>query len=146
MAEKSNRRRVLLINPRFQLSILFHGILLIVIVTSLFYFYESFFLFQVSRTVIEQRATGNDLVEAIEALHSSMFPWFLVVLIGTSFIITAFLLFFSHRIAGPIYHAVNYLNSVGDDRKNIRRITFREKDYFHELAEAINRAVPKSED
>lgn len=139
----ANRRRILLINPRFQISVMFQGLLLIVIVTALFYFYETFFLFQVSQIVIEKRGTEANLVEAIENLHSLMFPWFIMVLVAVSFIIMSFLLFFSHRIAGPIYHAVNYLNSVGENAKNKRFITFREKDYFHELAEAINRALPK---
>jgi len=139
------RRRILLINPRFQVSVIFQGLLLVVIVTALFYFYESLLLLRMTETVRAAGTTGGDsavIVNAIENLHSEMVPWFVMVLVAVSFVIISFLLFFSHRIAGPIYHASNYLNAVGENRKNIRRIGFREKDYFHELADAINRAIP----
>jgi hypothetical protein len=138
----ANRRRILLINPRFQISVMIQGLLLIVFITALFYFYETFFLYQVSQIVIEGRGAQGDLIAKIESLHTRMFPWFILVLVAVSFIIMSFLLFFSHRIAGPIYHVVNYLNAVGENPKNKRLITFREKDYFHELAEAINVALP----
>lgn len=140
-----NRRRILLINPRFQISVMVHGLLLIVLITAMFYFYETFFLYQVNEIVHRHADVPPSLAGDIENLHSMFFPWFVLILFATSFVIMSFLLFFSHRIAGPIYHAVNYLNAVAKNPNVIRKVGFREKDYFHELADAINLAIPKPE-
>lgn len=146
-------RRIYLIDPRFQLSVIFHGLLVVAIVTVMFYFYVSMFLFRVNElassfetTTVTAGATQPSLVIAIEQLHNTMFPWFVIVILSTGIVIMAFLLFFSHRIAGPIYHAVNYLNAVAKNPKSRRHIVFRDKDYFHELADALNRALPADSD
>lgn len=146
MAKKHQTRLILLINPRFQWTVVLQGLCLIVLVTAQFYLYETFFMIKISQLVMDNSGAESHLVSKINDLHALIFPWFLICVAVTSFIILGFLFFFSHRVAGPLYHAVKYLNDVADDPKNIRQVKFREHDYFPELAEAINRAIPAAKD
>jgi len=50
----------------------------------------------------------------------------------------------SHKIAGPIYRMINFVNSVAEGNyKN--RLKLRKKDELKDLAEAINKLVDKLE-
>lgn len=140
--DPSNRRRILLINTRFQVSMMIYAVLMITLVSAIFYFYETFFLFQISEIVMDKAGPESELMRSIETLHSVVFPWFVLAVIATALIIMSFITFLSHRIAGPIYHAEMYLNQIAKDPSKKRRIKFREKDYFHELAAAVNAAIP----
>lgn len=44
MAKKHQTRLILLINPRFQWTVVLQGLCLIVLVTAQFYLYETFFI------------------------------------------------------------------------------------------------------
>lgn len=49
--------------------------------------------------------------------------------------------YMSHRIAGPVFKATRYLNEVAETG-NRYNLTFRQQDFFVELADAINKAIP----
>lgn len=52
--------------------------------------------------------------------------------------------YMSHRIAGPVFKATRYLNEVAEKGTKYN-LTFRKQDFFVELAEAINKAIPPPE-
>lgn len=49
--------------------------------------------------------------------------------------------YMSHRIAGPVFKATQYLREVAETG-NRRTLAFRQHDFFLDLAEAINQALP----
>lgn len=49
--------------------------------------------------------------------------------------------YMSHRIAGPVFKATRYLNQVAETGTKYN-LTFRKQDFFNELADAINKAIP----
>ncbi len=49
--------------------------------------------------------------------------------------------YMSHRIAGPVFKATKYLNGVAESGTKYS-LSFRKQDFFNELADAINKAIP----
>ena len=68
----------------------------------------------------------------------------LLVIVGwqIGYIITMFVIciFFSHKIAGPLYKLNIYLRKIANN-ENVDRMRFRKGDYFPELADSFNDAV-----
>ena len=51
-------------------------------------------------------------------------------------------IFFSHKVAGPLYKLNQYLLKIAND-EHVDEIRFRKGDYFPELADSFNNAVEK---
>ncbi|RLD16475.1 MAG: hypothetical protein DRI36_05630 [Caldiserica bacterium] len=64
--------------------------------------------------------------------------------IASIIIVGIFMIFYSHRIAGPVYRLRKSLEKVAEGDYSVR-ITFRKKDEFKELAEAFNKMVDSLE-
>jgi methyl-accepting chemotaxis protein len=66
----------------------------------------------------------------------------LIVLVLTAFVIMFFGLYFSHKIAGPVFKLKRYLKALGDGNF-AEEIQFRRTDYLEELQIIVNRLVDK---
>ena len=64
---------------------------------------------------------------------------FVVSSVILSIILCTFGLFFSHRIAGPIYRIQKVFNEASQDNQRIDRIKFRHDDFFQEIPTAMNK-------
>jgi sensor histidine kinase YesM len=71
---------------------------------------------------------------------------FLVLLhLGITCLTFFICVFFSHKIAGPLYTLQNHLKQIKAG-KNPVKLTFRKGDYFQELAEDVNQTFDFLED
>ena len=66
----------------------------------------------------------------------------MTVLALTALVILIFGIFFSHKIAGPVFKLKRYLNSIKEGNFS-ERVKFRKSDYLEELEQILNRAVAK---
>ena len=84
----------------------------------------------------------------IKEQRETMTNIFLFVSIFISFVIGMWGLFFSHRIAGPLYRLRRYFTeataSVNSEQK-LSPIFFRQNDFFLEVPESINDYLKKAD-
>ena len=66
--------------------------------------------------------------------------FFFAFVLLTTFITGYFSLYFSNKIAGPIYNIERILDAHESNQKNVQ-IKLRKNDYFLSLAEKINRLL-----
>lgn len=127
--------RQFLINEHFQISFLkqlsaFSVLLLLIQAGFILYFKHSF-----SQMLIQIGLTQTDML--VQFLDKQTFFLFWTSLsINSIFILVVMYvgLKLSQKIAGPIRRTMEYLQSDND-----RPLSFRKGDYFHELADAINK-------
>ncbi len=136
-AKKTNRTKYLL-EPQFQKSLLRYTCI-IMIVTTLIYYFAIQFVFS---TFIDKGASlglPNDHIffTFVRDQESSMNWTFLVTAVFSAFVIFGYGLYFSHRVAGPIYKLRLHLKSLRTG-KTVEPIQFRNADFFKDLAEEIN--------
>lgn len=128
------KRTTYLINPKFQIkfSLFFVGLILI---SSLIY---PFTIYDLLTSFIEYTAKHSTVASGQLADKRSS----LLVILGLwelGFLLMVFIIciFFSHKIAGPMFKLQKFLNEkkngTGHDK-----LYFRKGDYFHEVADDIN--------
>jgi len=121
-----------LIKKRMQLGLTFRFLFLIII-------FSLFIGFEVYITIwpAVSEAIPQDLLDLV---MDQIFFRMICFIFPVLFVITAFSIVFSHRIAGPIYHLEKSLDRLirGDDVETIR---LRKSDALKELAEKINSLV-----
>jgi len=123
-----DRRRTRIVDRQFQLGL---GVRLLLVLTALFAagialaFLPSIYVL----------ATTNDLKSLEPAaaeflvLHKRLWPAALLSLAG----IFIYIIFFSHRVAGPVYRINTILRALIDDR-DPPVVKFRDDDYFQPTA------------
>lgn len=139
---KPYKRKVLLINRQFQLSILSWFILLSffvlgIIYSANYYFFHLFIQDAMSagipadhmffKFINEQKMTMNRLFLGISVFI------FIVLSVGG--------LILSHKVAGPLYRLTQYLKQ--NSPKSAIPLKFRKGDYFPEIEEAFNEFIKK---
>lgn len=141
---KVNRRKKLLINPGFQLSFLKNLMILNIAVCGIFYAAHSYFFWH-----------GRELGRSIPLPSKHVYFLFLneqqrtmnlislVTMCLISGIILSFGLIFSHRIAGPVYRLKKFLREKASGKEK-GVLAFRQKDYFPEVADAVNDYIDKT--
>jgi hypothetical protein len=132
--DKKNQRRIILINPSFQIRLGIY-LVLILIIASIVYPLTIYEL--VNTMVLEIK---NQLPLVVERLNQKKpaLIWLLVFWhIGISGVVFISCLFVTHRIAGPIYKLQMYLNNIQDIEK-ADKLTLRKGDYFQEMSETVN--------
>lgn len=126
----ANKRNIFIINPHFQYKLSFI-ICSLVILGSLIFPATIWDLFDKFIAVQPENAAKYE-----EARNSLLILLGLIELgiIGIVFVISIFL---THKVAGPPYKLANYLYEVRSGGANYP-LTFRNGDYFHEIAEEVN--------
>lgn len=133
------KRRIYLINPRFQLRFSFY-VCLFMFICSIIYPVTIYDLMSKFITFAEQAVPGSSstLLEKRQSLIVVLGLWQLGITVVT-FIVC---IFFSHKIAGPLYKLQKFLTGVRDGH-DYGRLFFRNGDYFQELAEDYNDAFER---
>ena len=72
-----------------------------------------------------------------EEARNSLLVLLLLVELGIIGIVFVLSIFLTHKVAGPLYKLGNYLYEVRNGGANYP-LTFRDDDYFHEVAEEVN--------
>jgi methyl-accepting chemotaxis protein len=144
-APKKFVRRKLLIDPSFQLYFLAYSVGIAVIVSAIF-FIANRLLFQSFLT--QGRALGLPPEHMFFRFILEQRAVLDLTLIGTSliviFLLIAYGLYLSNRVAGPIYRLKNSLKAYTASGK-FSPVKFRKRDFFQDLATSVNDAILHSE-
>lgn len=128
------KRSIYLINPKFQLK--FSGLVcLLVFISSLIYPFTIYDLLNSFITLFGEKSPSlsAQLVEKRESLIVILTLW----QIGFTALVFIICIFFSHKIAGPMYKVQKFLAQIRDGGKR-DRLYFRQGDYFPEVADDFN--------
>ena len=146
MTEKQQyQRKKVYIDPKFQRgAIIFYLVLAIISILQVFYF--GWNNFDIVIREAEKLNLGNDhpFIVLMTQLKSSYVKLFLLSSVATlvGFIIGG--LYFTHRIAGPIYKMKKHLAEFRESgAKKDTPIRLRDGDYFNDLADEINLLLEK---
>ena len=138
----SYKRKIILINPKFQLRLSAYFVFVSVINIAIFYVCIRYF-FQVFVDMGQEIGLPENHVYFM-FMEDQMLTMNIVFLV-TSLVTIGFLMFFgvfiSHKIAGPLYRFCNHLNDISKGEKEPSEIRFRDGDFFPEVAESYNKTL-----
>lgn len=137
----SNKRfgRSLLINPRFQLSLIGQFSVLALIITGVFYFAVTMFFREMTTQAIQAGLPeGHVFFRFLSDQQSILNKIFLLCSLVAVILILAGGLWLSHQVAGPLHRLVNHMR---ENKKNTPPLKFRKGDYFPEVEEAFNEFI-----
>ena len=138
----SYKRKIILINPKFQLRLSAYFAFVSVINIAIFYVCSRYF-FQVFVDMGQEIGLPENHVYFM-FMEDQMLTMNIVFLV-TSLVTIGFLMFFgvfiSHKIAGPLYRFCNHLNDISKGEKEPSEIRFRDGDFFPEVAESYNKTL-----
>jgi methyl-accepting chemotaxis protein len=136
-----NARKKLLINPKFQLSLIAYMNFVAISTIAIFYGAVSYFFWRLRGMGVAAGLPPTHVF--FEFLHDQR------VIMNGVFLVTALLAFvvlfasglvLSHRIAGPIERLKSHLDRLTGGETEAE-LTFRERDYFDDLPEPVNRLI-----
>jgi hypothetical protein len=142
-AMERERRNRILVNPSLQVYLLVYaGLLALIFIGGLlltdYYFSTSVQELFAKMAENPQNAALIESIHRIEELKK-----IIVICVSSGFLVVWMIQAYvsSNRIAGPIFKATRYLTQVAKSGK-ATGLSFRKGDFFHELAEAVNKALP----
>jgi ABC-type multidrug transport system fused ATPase/permease subunit len=129
-----SKRKIYLINPHFQIkfSLFFCGLIFL---SSLIY---PITIYDLSSNYIEYASKSSPFVSnQLEEMRNSILIFLSLWQLGFIFLVFILCIFFSHKLAGPMYKLQKFLREklTTDNRDKLR---FRKGDYFTEVADDIN--------
>ena len=132
-----NQRRQYLVNRPFQLDVIkkFSILATVNIITFYFIIYLFFYNLESKAKMIGLKISHPFLL-FLSDQKSLMTMLFIIVAIINVAIIICTGIFISHKVAGPIYRLVKFLNEENLD--GVKKVSFRKGDYFLELQDAFN--------
>ena len=130
----SYSRKIYLINPKFQIRFSLYACIL-VFITSLIY---PFSIYELMGNIVAHFALKNPEVAVYySGKRDTLITLLMLLHLGLTALTFFACVFFSHRIAGPIYKLSKHLRLIREGSKP-GRLFFRKGDYFLELADEIN--------
>lgn len=127
--------RTYFIIPKFQRNFILHVIVLTMIIFGGFYLLESYFLSQILQLEETQFLSSEFLYNLLK--HKMRIAFSAKVLFAGLVLIT-WGIFFSHRIAGPIWRIMSVLEKLENGEEDIS-FKLRKSDYFKGLAEKLEK-------
>lgn len=140
---QSNRRKIYLINPRFQWRFIgFMAVVSLLAISILFVSNVLFFRNMTQEALAAGLAPDNPYFDFLQEQKSAL----LLVYFGVSAV--AFVLMmvlgalYSHRIAGPLYRLNKHMQAIADGAEPAP-VSFRRRDQFQELVESFNKMIDR---
>jgi methyl-accepting chemotaxis protein len=138
-----NRRKIYLINPRFQWRFIgFMAVVSLLAISILFLSNILFFRNMHQEALSVGLAPDNPYFDFLKEQQTSLSTVYLAVSAVVFVVMVGLGVFYSHRIAGPLYNLNNRMKQIaaGAEPSPVR---FRRKDQFQELAENFNAMMAK---
>lgn len=136
---KARARRKYLINPKFQWRMIIYSTLALVICNSIMIGGVSYIYNLSANELLSDPLIPMEQVEPVLMHYKMMMFLFLgainVVSVGTIAVLS---LFYSNKIAGPIYRLNLYFENAAQSIGKNKELSFREGDYFSEIPESVN--------
>lgn len=127
------KRRIYLINPNFQIKFSLLITLFLLGVTIIY----PYTIYQIIDNISTQLPdTAGTIVEKKNDILLTLAGW----QVGYSLIVFSACIFFSHKIAGPLYKLNLSLKKI-TEMDSLETLSFRKGDYFSELETSYNNAV-----
>ncbi len=144
MQAPSNRRKKLLVYPEFQKKYLLHTAVISSGVILILYGLLKYNLNGVIQTALNKGLNPSHLIfQYLNDQKQSLDIFFgFGALLSTLFIL-AYNTYLSNKVAGPIHRITRHLREI-QEGKHPKPLRLREKDFFRELSEEINRTIEKS--
>lgn len=140
---RSYKRKIILINKPFQLSIIGWFALLSLVLIAVFYLSTWYFFYNFSREAMAAGLPpGHVFFKFLGEQQSFMNRIFILSSVGFFIILIAGGLIISHKIAGPLYRLTQHLNA--NSKNSVSNVKFRKGDYFLEIQEAFNEFIKRS--
>lgn len=140
------REKKFFINPTFQLQ--FMGWMVIISIISMALIYMAnlyFFSTYLDKVASFNLAPDHPYYLLIHEQKEFLTKVFLSVSLLISSVVCLWGLFYSHKIAGPMYRLEQYFNHAARTGKPIEaKIYFRKTDFFQNIPESINKYVESS--
>lgn len=137
------RRKRFLINPKVQLAIIGFNFALATLAIVVFYA-ENIYLFA-KFTEMESPEFLTDPIIA-QMIADEQFRM-KIVFAGTAAVVLGMIviggLVLSNRVVGPIYRLERHLKELLEGKAQAGSLSFRKKDFFHELADLMNKALKR---
>ncbi len=134
-------RRRYLINARFQVAFMGYMGVIAGLVLAILYGANRYFFWRLAEYGLKSGLPRENVYFQFLADQASfMNSVFLFTAFAVLGVVIIAGLWISHRIAGPIYHALVFLDELAAGRE-FKPIRFRSRDHFPELADALNRAL-----
>lgn len=142
LPQRRFRRRTFLINPGFQLRFMLYVVAFVLIGFGVMYVGNYYYLSAVYEMGRElDLDSSHPYFEFIDMQKLLLQKVYLGVSAASFAVIMTSGLFLSHRIAGPIYRIVSYMDEVVSGKTNMRPVKLREGDFFPEIADALNKVI-----
>ena len=136
-----SHRKILLINPKFQLAFVYYTIAMSILIELIFFGANEYFFRSLEKRGIDLGVPSDHIFfQFVKDERVTMTYIFLGCSAVATILFIGFGLVLSHRVAGPLYRLRKYFEN-DLQRSDCRPLSFREKDYFQELPEAINHGI-----
>lgn len=131
--------KTFLINPQFQYKFMLSLTLASVLSMSVLYGAQAyFFQYFLNRAQTVKLPPNHVFYHLLQEQQHIMGQIFVVSTILVGCILFLWGLFYSHRIAGPLYRINRDLREAAVNGQSVTTIKTRDKDFFPEIPEAIN--------
>lgn len=135
-----NKKKDFIVNPRFQWTIALWGVGLFFFVIFIVYCSDKILFIQLKSIGTDAGFDPSHMYyQTLQEFEKRKTIAFFILSFFLAVFLIVFCILFSHRIAGPIYQAIKHLREY----PNSEILKFRNKDFFPELAEAINQTLKK---
>lgn len=137
------REKKFLINPDFQLKFMVSLIMISVCSMGIIYLANNYFFeTYLKKGEALQLPPDHPFFLMIREQKGFMAKVFLAVSLGISSAVCLWGLFYSHKIAGPLYRLEKYFTNHAIEGKDLNdEIRFREEDFFQEIPASINKYI-----
>ncbi len=134
---KKRKRLRLIVEPRSQYKLIFLS-LMSSLAPSLFIFINLYFI--IHSAMLEAKLESSHIYSTIIFLEEKILAVLIIGYILLSSVLIYWTTLVIHRIVGPIYRLEKDLDRIIKGEK-LNRICFRKNDYFHGLADKINKLI-----
>lgn len=135
---RAYKRSIFIVDPKFQIKFSLLMCLIVLIATS---FYPMV-IYQVLTNIAEKFPKSKSSLEEVQSnLKMLLILWQL----GFGIVTFILCIFFTHKIAGPLYKLKRYLLSLRNGTAD-GELFFRDGDYFKDIADEVNETVNMFQD
>ncbi len=142
------REKKFLINPDFQLKFIVSLVMIAICSMAIIYLANNYFFeTYLKKGEALKLPPDHPFFLMIREQKGFMAKVFLFVSFTISSALCLWGLFYSHKIAGPLYRLEKYFADHALSKKDLKEIKFREEDFFQEIPASINKFIAvKKED
>ncbi|MEK7690491.1 MAG: hypothetical protein AAB425_05670, partial [Bdellovibrionota bacterium] len=135
------RRKKLLINPRFQVAFMGYMVVIAASTAAIFFSANLYFFHRFRALGLQVGYPSNHVFFEFLDRQQSFMGWvFLVTALAASTLIALFGLYLSHRVSGPLHRLKGHMSEVAQGH-TLEDVQFRKSDFFAELGESFNQTM-----